>query len=262
MAVKSTFIKHSFLFTESWPAERSCSSRFFTFSIKKVIPRLKLWSIFLLLSFYLSFCQSNQQDQTSNGVIVPASAEPHIPENIDSLQQTYIDLEIEELFWRNRVSMSRDASIDLTIDLIDSTVYLDIKGVTLRKSRISQYQISRSMVYLKWYSAYKTWLAGPFTLKQDSVSSIPKVPVFIKDLAAYPLDYFDDWTYFTRLENEGPVHYLLEYDRDLLVRIDQDSDAVLANELPEHWLRISIPATDAKAIYRALAIPSEMTLRY
>jgi hypothetical protein len=227
MAVKSLFIKHV------WPA-----------------------SVFLL-SLCLTFCQLNQQDRTS-----PATAEAQVPQNSDSLQQTYIALEIEELFWQNRVSMSRDASIDLAIDLIDSTVCLDIKGVTLRKARISKYQISRSMVYLKSYAAYKTWLAGPFNLKQDTVSSIPKEPVFIKDLATYPLEYFDDWTYFTRLENEGAVHYLLEYDRGLLVQVDQDSDTVQAKDLPGHWFRISIPATDAKAIYRALAIPSEMTLRY
>jgi hypothetical protein len=233
MAVKSLFIKHV------WPA-----------------------SFFLLLSLYLSFCQSNQQNHTLPDTVVPATAEAQVPHHIDSLQQTYVALEIEELFWQNRLNMSRDASIDLAIDLIDSTVYLDIKGVTLRKARISKYQISRSMVYLKWYSAYKTWLAGPFNLKQDTVSSIPKEPVFIKDLATYPVDYFDDWSYFTRLENEGPVHYLLEYDRGLLVQVDQDSDTVQANDLPEHWFRISIPATDAKAIYRALAIPSEMTLRY
>ena len=262
MVLKFIYTRQASLFTEPRCAERSVSSRLFDIIRKKIISGRKLPPVFLLLIFFLSFCQSERQERNSNDTTLPVIAASQVPERIDSLQQTCIELEIEELFWRNRVSMSRDPSIDLAIDLIDSTVCLDIKGVTLRKARISKYQISRSMVYLKWYLAYKSWLAGPFNLKQDSVSSIPKEPVFIKDLATYPLEYFDDWTYFTRLEKEGPVHFLLEYDRGLLVQVDQDSDTVQVNELPEHWFRISIPATDAKAIYRALALPSELSLRY
>lgn len=262
MAVKSIFINHAFSLKISGGVGKFCCSGSFTCFLKKVTPDIKHYSVFLLLSLYFCFCNSNQQDRATNTVVSALTAEQLIPEQLDSLQQTYIELGIEELFWRNRVTMSRDASIDLAIDLVDSTVYLDIKGVTLRKTRISQYLLSRSILYLKSYPAYKTWLSRPFVLKQDTVSSLPKEPVFIKDLATYPLEYFDDWTYFTRLEDEGPVHYLLEYDRGLLVQVDQDSDAVSTTELPDHWIQISIPAVDAKAIYRALAIPSELSLRY
>jgi hypothetical protein len=262
MVVRFISIKNVFILKRNRRTERFDSSLFLTAAPEILIRLIKTGCVFLLLSLYFCFCQSNQQDQTTPNEILPVTAQLSAPGHIDSLQQTYIELEIEELYWRNRVAMSGDASIDLVIDLVDSMVYLDIKGVTLRKTRISQFQISRSISYLKWYSAYSSWLSGPFSLKQDTVSSLPKQPVFIKDLAMYPLDYFDDWTYFTRLENEGPVHYILEYDRDLRVQVDQDSGVVPATELPGHWLRITIPATDAKAIYRALTLPSQLSLRY
>jgi hypothetical protein len=234
----------------------------FTNHNKKISNTIKTWSFFLLLLLYFYCCKSKSENMTQNTSILYPSSKPLIPAHIDSLQQTYIELEIEELFWHNRMAMAHNASIDMAIDLVDSTVDLEIKGVTLRKTKISKYEISRSMTYLKWYSAYKSWLGSPFLLKQDSVSSIPKEPVFLKDLTTHTLEYFDDWTYFNRLEKEGTVHYLLEYDRDLLVQVDQDSDVVPQTEWSGHWLRFSIPATDAKAIYRALAKSSQMVLRY
>jgi hypothetical protein len=220
--------------------------------------------VLMVMLFFLS-CM--QKDDSASSISSPP---PRVSGGIqkDSLQQKLMDLEIEEAFWKNRVSMSRDASIDLAVDLMDSMIYLEIKGVPVRKTKIIAYQLSNSVVYLKLFSVYRTWLADPFKLIQDSISSVPKEPVFIKDLSTTPLEAFDDWTYFTRLENEGPVRYLLEFDRGLMIRIDQDQDSLMITdsvswpELMGHWIRLVLPAIDAKAIYRAINTSSTMALRY
>jgi len=223
--------------------------------------------VFLLFVF-LSSCQQNKQTTDQDANQNSSSTNNLIVETNDSLHQKLIDLEMEELFWKNRVSMSRDVSIDLVIDLVDSIMSLEIKGVPVRKTKISAYQISNSILYLKWYTAYKSWLASPFHLKQDSITTIPKEPVFIKDLSTTPLEAFDDWTYFTRLENERSIHYLLEFDRGLMIWIDQENDSVAVHdslsrpELLGHWIKMVIPAPDAKAIYRALNTSSALALRY
>lgn len=222
----------------------------------------------ILVLAVLLFIPSCAQKEYSTSRV--SSSPSRFPEEIqkDSLQQRLIDLEIEEAFWKNKVSMSQDASIDLAIDLTDSMMYLEIKGVPVRKTKIITCQISNSVLSLKMFSAYRTWLANPFKLKRDSISSIPKEPVFIKDLSTTPLESFDDWTYFTRLENEGSVHFLLEFDRGLVIQVDQDQDTLSVEspfqepELHGHWIKVVIPAIDAKAIYRALNTSSTLSLRY
>jgi len=228
-----------------------------------LIPATKFLLLSLVISFWFYCCQSKTGDNVTRDSKTESSASnDQVPAKSNYLQRIYLNLEIEKLFWQNRLAMSRNPAMDLAVDLVDSMVYLEFKGVILRKTKISRYEISPSMSYLKKFSSYKSWLDGPFILVQDSVSSIPKEPVYIKDLTTHSLEYFDDWTYFNRLENEAPVHFLLEYDRGLFVQVDQDSDSISSAPLSGHWFRFSIPAADAKAIYRALAKPSELALRY
>ena len=128
MAVKYLSIKNVILLNKFWCAIKFGSSRFFATVVNIAIRWVKPWPVFLLLSLYFCFCQSNQQNHNPAAEILPAAAESLLPEHLDSLQQSFIELEIEELYWRNRVAMSGDKSIDLAIDLVDSMVYLDIKG--------------------------------------------------------------------------------------------------------------------------------------
>jgi hypothetical protein len=249
------------------PANRKSIHQMFFICIAQIKIIFIPLSIGMVISFYGTCCQADKEHLVQKANSLSAHSDSSIDGNLDSLLKIQTELEIEELFWKNRVLIAGDKSIDLVIDLEDSLLCLEIRGVPLREIRINQHTLSTSMLYLKWYSAYKTWLKDPFQLQNDSISTIVKEPVYVKDLTSHPLEYYDDWTYFNRLENEGPVHYLLKYNRGLRVQIDQDSsaedlDLIGIDEFHGHWIKLKIPAADAKAIYRALIIPSEMVLRY
>jgi len=189
---------------------------------------------------------------------------------VDTINAKITNLNIERLFWENRIKMAQDKSIDLALDLIDSMVTLEIKGVRIRPCKISDYLISGNLLDLKQEPELLTWLENPFIL-QNQWADIPKEPIKIRYITSddtMPDNYFE-----LLKENIEDINIVLHYNRNLILHICQEINHVVSDSLIQnnsqgellgsgYRITLSVNINDAKAIYRALSSGSELILRY
>ncbi len=185
--------------------------------------------------------------------------------------------EIEKITQKNRLSLASKDSIYLLLNLNDSTLAVEIKGLTVHVAHAKEIFVSRRITRTS-HDALLQWIAQPFTFQQE-LSTIAKTPVLIIDapkdtseaaqLPRKPLEPEKDF-----------VQYSLLFDRQLLVEIIQSEDALpedaelisnyrfrydttfntsflqkIIDPLPSHRpVKISMimPQADARTIYRAM----------
>lgn len=126
--------------------------------------------------------------------------------------------EMEISVQANRLGLARQDSIYLVLDLSDSTISLEIKGVNVRKCPIQSLQISNRITSAD-PDLLLNWVSEPFTLHSE-ISSIPKTPFLIVEA---PKDTAEAARLPRKpLEPEKTfVHYILWFDRDLMLEIEQ-----------------------------------------
>jgi hypothetical protein len=186
-------------------------------------------------------------------------------------EEKLLKLEINRLFWKNRLYMARDESLDLVLDLEDSVLSLEIKGVPLRECKIDNFLYSQKLIDLKKNSSVIPWLSQPFFLKDDW-SNIPKEPVKMRKIGSNDstreniLDFYK--------EDIHEVEAVLLFNNGLSLYMSQQTDEILQDsgitthgqwnisEEEAYWIRINLSAPDAKAIYRSVSNKSELSLRY
>ena len=237
------------------------------------------WSLSLSSLFYLVLCtgqffllscssQSNEKINTNPSDTTQVKInhlKPLTPE--EKLQ----NLEIEHAFWKNRLQLARDETLDLIVDLVDSIITLEIKGVPVRNCKIHHYYISKSLNELKKNQDVLEWLAYPFEL-EDDWSNIPKEPIKIKEINS------DDSTTESIMdlykEKLPDIQVALFFSRGLSIYMDHTydefpSDSSLfklmnKNSFKEvqYLVKIKINASDVKAIYRGLSDKSGLSFRY
>jgi hypothetical protein len=185
--------------------------------------------------------------------------------------------ELEKTVLLNRLSLAAKDSIYLLLNLNDSTLSVEIKGLTVHTARASELFVSRRILRAS-HDALLKWIDQPFTFQQE-LSTIAKTPILIIDapkdtseaarLPRKPLEPENDF-----------VLYSLLFDRDLLLEVKQSEDALpedaesiasyqyrfdttfntpffkkLINPMPSHRyvkIRITMPQTDARTIFRAM----------
>lgn len=194
------------------------------------------------------------------------------------LEDTYADLLLE---------LSKKDSIMITIDLRDSLVDLLIKGVPVRRCRISSYSMSQAIPHVARRDSLHTWLFPPFQLLSQT-ATIPKSPIRIMDAPKDTVEAEAMAGQEIPIENND-VHFTLQFNRNLTVRIEQEQPpsntgefkkkfafdmerifaearATLKNlkakKVPEHklWIQLAVSREDAKAIYRAIPVKLQMAL--
>ena len=159
--------------------------------------------------------------------------------------------------------------------MLDSTANLEISGVVVHKAKMSKMEISKILSGNE--NAVFSMLSTPFTIS-SALSTIKKEPVLIKyapkDTSEYKPDVMPDTSI------AEPVCYILEMKGGIRIYVYQD-DAVKTKDkisllrfdltdrikdtwialkrvavakLPEYhpFIKIRLPRTDAKIIYRAL----------
>jgi hypothetical protein len=188
---------------------------------------------------------------------------------------SYLSLLKEKAFLQSRVTLAESDSIYLTINLPDSTVNLEINGVTVHKAPIKKMNTSK-MFKADDYTIF-SMLAVPFTISRN-YSSIKKEPLMIKmapkDTSEYEPDIIPDTADYE------PVNFLMEmdngaglyvYQEELLRPGDglhifffdlwhrcryalKDFIRIITFRMPEYQpkIKLRIPRSDAKIIYRAL----------
>jgi hypothetical protein len=189
---------------------------------------------------------------------------------------TYLKLLKEKAFLQSRMIMAETDSIYLNLNLSDSTVNLEISGVSVHQAVFSDMEASK--IFLRGdENLILSLMASPFTISKDW-STIRKEPVLFKmapkDTSEYKPDIIPD----TSLTE--PVNFILEMtdgtriyvcqeekdkatDRRNQFRFDLDyriRDAwsslknIMRFRIPEYHLYIKIYLTraDARIIYRAI----------
>lgn len=189
---------------------------------------------------------------------------------------TYLKLLKEKAFLQSRMIMAETDSIYLTLNLSDSTVKLEISGVSVHQTRFSEMEASK--IFLKGdENLILSLMASPFTIAKNR-ATIKKEPVLVKmapkDTSEYKPDIIPD----TSLTE--PVNFILEMTDGTRIYVCQEEDdksdsrksrfrfdlhyrlrdawssmkSIIRFRIPEYhlYIKIYIPRADAKIIYRAL----------
>ncbi|MCX6234409.1 MAG: hypothetical protein NT175_06735 [Bacteroidetes bacterium] len=195
-------------------------------------------------------------------------------------------LELDESYLNSRLKMAVTDSVSLSINLHDSVLNMEIKGVVVRTCKISDYKISKGFMKMT-HEQLHDWIDNPFTL-QNTVSTILAAPVvYIKA----PKDTIEagQKSQIPTLPADTAVYYRLNFDRDLVVDIDQKetppsegkkerrkyrfhnlyqaaSDNIrflFHSEKSRYklWMRLELSREDARIVYRALPDKAMLTLK-
>ena len=189
---------------------------------------------------------------------------------------TYLKLLKEKAFLQSRILMAETDSIYLTLNLADSTANIEICGVTVHKSKMKSVKTSKILSQGNENTIH-SMLATPFSISQ-AFATIKKEPVMIKmapkDTSEYKPDIMPD-TSITE-----PVNYILEMKGGIRIYVYQDENVKLNDRIShlkfdindrirDTWsalksvavfkvpvyhpfIKIRLPRTDAKIIYRAI----------
>lgn len=176
-------------------------------------------------------------------------------------------LEIDNLYWKNRIEMANDKSIDLLIDLVSPEVSLEIKGVLVYNAPVKNYIISSSLNSELANRSFKEWLNAPHLLKNEW-ASVAKEPIQIRAIG--PRSEGENiLTHFRDFEAEKESHIILNYSNRLTIilrQIELVADSLKAANVPmvddPYVLEMFLSKTSVNTIYRALETgSSQLALR-
>jgi hypothetical protein len=188
----------------------------------------------------------------------------------------YLKLMKEKAFLQSKVVMAESDSIYLTINLADSTANLEISGVIVHKAKMSSVKIS-SILSGANDNAVLSMLSVPLTIV-SSQATIKKEPVMIKIAPKDTSEYKPDIVPDTSLTEH--VNYILEMNHGIRIYVYQEEHtkfkdkmdqfvfdfkdrlrdtwnsvkrvAVLKVPVYHPYIKLRLPRSDAKIIYRAI----------
>jgi len=186
---------------------------------------------------------------------------------------TYLNLLKEKAFLQSRLIMAETDSIYLTLNLSDSTVNLEISGVTVHTVKMSRIKISRMLENGDEF-LISSMLSSPLTIEND-ISSIEKEPLMVslapRDTSEFQPDIIPDTTdiepvsyifemthgiriYFYQEEEENAFHTFKFDLRDRLRNAFNTIRSAITLKIPEYnpYIKIFLPRADARIIYRAI----------
>lgn len=196
----------------------------------------------------------------------------------------YLALFREVAFLKARTAMAENDSIYLSVNLADSTVNLEITGVTVARTKIISRKESR--IFRDRYSyIISSLLSKPLTITRN-FSSIPKEPLMIKmapkDTSEFKPDIIPDTADYE------PVNFIMETDAGIVVYAYQeeklnpgdrvhlfffdlryrvhsawhDMKKIFTFRVPDYplYVKMRLPRADAKIIYRALPEQGQIAL--
>lgn len=188
----------------------------------------------------------------------------------------YLSMLKEKSFLQSRVALAESDSIYLTVNLKDSTINLEINGVSVHNTSISRFNVSKLFKGENNY-VILSMLGVPLTINRN-FASIEKEPLMIKlapkDTSEYEPDIIPDTADYE------PVNFILEMDNGTRLFVYQEEKLksgdgmrlfifdlrhrirfeaarfgrIFTFRIPEYhpYIKLRIPRSDAKIIYRAL----------
>lgn len=196
----------------------------------------------------------------------------------------YLSLMKKKSFLQSRILMAGNDSISLTIDLADSLAYLEIAGVVVKTTGMTDIKMSRILRTGNEF-IITSMLSSPLNIINYK-ATIKKEPLMIKmapkDTSEYKPDIMPDTSAYEA------VSYILETDKGINIYVTQAEKAkkgfrkqlfwfdlkcrltntwasmksVIKFKIPEYkpFIKISLPRTDAKVIYRAIPMKGQITV--
>ena len=189
-----------------------------------------------------------------------------------------VDLEIEKNFWKNKIELADQDQYHIFIDLSDSLISLEMRGIIAHNSKISYFKIADNFELLRQSEDIIRMLRKPFQLI-DEWASIPKKPIRVKDISGFQWNP-DSLNFVPTQTDTDYVFIVLKCSRDLSVMISQkeivsDMPSYITSDrssrfesiidrktsseempfsqlLQKNWIGIEIPRSDAVALFRAL----------
>jgi hypothetical protein len=236
---------------------------------------LSICTLFIVYYTAMSLLAPGRKLEEMKKEFAPEPATKKSGDNKVFPDSTYIRLVKERAYLQSKVVMAQTDSIYLTINLADSTMNLEISGVIVHKARIGSYKTSGILTGNE--NIVSAMLAAPFTIA-SALATIKKEPVMIKmapkDTTEYkpdimpdtsitePVNYILEMTNGTRIyvyqiENNKRSERMVQFKFDLNDRLHQTWNAlkrVAVFKVPEYhpFIKIKLPRSDAKIIYRAI----------
>ena len=256
------------------------------FWISLVMPAIVIFIFVVILPLKINVPVAKEQ-YFHQDFFIPAEAAIDQIDIVKKFSKKMVDLKNEELFLKSQLSMAKRDSINLIVNLVDSTVSLNIQGVTIRDCKIYQFKMSQAFKHIEANPKLFDWLAEPFNLK-DEWATAAKVPITIRKA---PRDTIEAKKYKREPAalDQPDILFTMQFDRNLFLRVHQIepitfkgwlrrwlynrilflnmyADTFIAFfhlTIPQNpfWIEIEISKNDALAIYRALPSNAALALR-
>ena len=242
--------------------------------------RIVVWVIiaacFLLYYSIMTMLATGKKYRELEEIYSPAADEKNPVDERILTDSAYLSLLKEKSFLQSRVALAESDSIYLAINLRDSTVNLEINGVSVHQTLISRFAVSRILSSGNNYIIL-SMLSAPLTVNRN-FASIEKEPLMIKlapkDTSEYEPDIIPDTADYE------PVNYIMEMDNGIRLFVYQEEKLkpgdgmrlflfdlrhrirfeaarfarIITFRVPEYhpFIKLRIPRSDAKIIFRAL----------
>lgn len=234
---------------------------------------LSIFIIYYLIMNMLGPVRKLSQIKSEFGI---SYSEDNMPDKRILTDSAYLKLLKEKSYLQSRLAMAETDSIYLTINLTDSIVNIEISGVDVHEAKISRRKASK-MLLKGNENLILSMFASPFTISKE-YSTIRKEPVMIKmaprDTSEFKPDIMPDTSITV------PVNFILEMTNGTRIYIYQEEKekffsmiklslfgvkdkirntwsslkSLALLKVPEYhpFIKIWLPRSDAKIIYRAL----------
>lgn len=255
-----------------------------SFGRKTFLVLLIIFSTFLVYYSVMSMIAPSRKMAELKKEFSPEESDGKKDESKLFSDSAYLRLVKERAMLQSRILMAETDSIYLTINMDDSTMNLEISGVNVHMAKMSSFKASRILTNGN-EDIISTMLSTPLTIA-SSFATIKKEPVLIKmapkDTSEYkpdimpdtsitePVNYILEMTNGTRIfvyqeEDEKPDYRKALFWFDLNDRLRQTWDAlksVAKFKVPEYhpFIKIRLPRSDAKIIYRAIPKNGQISL--
>lgn len=143
------------------------------------------------------------------------------PEKESLKSKEILALENEIAFQRSDINLANSDSNYLIIDLIDSMMYLELKGIRLQESKIIDFSVSNFLTKLD-PQILNNYISKPFNV-EETVSTIEKMVLKTKIAPKNEEEAIAQLQADTIKEKKDFVRYTYFLDRDLEIEIVQDS---------------------------------------
>jgi len=203
-------------------------------------------------------------------------------EKVILLDDNFSSLKIKEAFLQSRLSMAKSDSICFSIDLVDSLLMLEVKGVVIHEAKITKIDISRffsrvdNEALIKFLS--ESFIIGsknatiekePYILKKapkDTIEAATQIftpDTLAQEIICMTMLFNKNLLLEINQSEEKPEHKNISYNIKTKVQsfkyiINRVFDYKSPTYIPK--ISIELPKRDIKSIYRAIPYHSQMAL--